>query len=120
MNVTKHHFSLSFNHENILMISNIIRIKIIIFDYTKLSIENDVFLDHYMKLCRMIEIYLNYDNMHTIRTINVFICINNHVNSCINSMLSGCPSHVEKYEIDKLESTTELCRFVGYPKDTFR
>ena len=68
----------------------------------------------------MIEIYLNYDNMHTIRTINAFICINNHVNSCINSMLSGCPSHVEKYEIDKLESTTELCRFVGYPKDTFR
>ena len=26
--------------------------------------------------------------MHTIRTINAFICINNHVNSCINSMLS--------------------------------
>ena len=35
----------------------------------------------------MIEIYLKYDNMHTIRTINAFICINNHVNSCINSML---------------------------------
>ena len=41
-----------------------------------------------MKLYKMIEIYLKYDNMHTIRTINVFICINNHVNSCINSMLS--------------------------------
>ena len=26
--------------------------------------------------------------MHTIRTINAFICINNHVNSCVNSMLS--------------------------------
>ena len=36
----------------------------------------------------MIEIYLKYDNMHTFRVINAFICINNHVNSCINSMLS--------------------------------
>ena len=27
MNVNKHHFSYHFNHENILMISNIIRIK---------------------------------------------------------------------------------------------
>ena len=41
-----------------------------------------------MKLYKMIEIYLKYDNMHIIRTINAFICINNHVNSCINSMLS--------------------------------
>ena len=41
-----------------------------------------------MKLCKMIEIDLKYDSMHTIRTINAFICINNHVNSCINSMLS--------------------------------
>ena len=36
-----------------------------------------------MKLYEMIEIYLKYDNMHTIGVINVFICINNHVNSCI-------------------------------------
>ena len=41
-----------------------------------------------MKLYKMIEIYLKYDNMHIIRTINAFICINNHVNSCINNMLS--------------------------------
>ena len=41
-----------------------------------------------MKLCKMIEIYLKYDKMHTIRTINAFICLNNHVNSCINNMLS--------------------------------
>ena len=47
-----------------------------------------MFLDHNMKLYKMIEIYLNYDNMHTIRITNAFICINNHVNSCINSMLS--------------------------------
>ena len=31
----------------------------------------------------------------------------------------GCPSHVKKHETDKLESRNELCRFVGYPKDTF-
>ena len=41
-----------------------------------------------MKLCKMIEMYLKYDNMHTNATINAFICINNHVNSCINCMLS--------------------------------
>ena len=41
-----------------------------------------------MKFSKMIEIYLKYDNMHTIRTINAFICINNHVNSYINGMLS--------------------------------
>ena len=48
----------------------------------------DVFLDHNMKLHTMIELYLIYDNMHTIGTINAFICINNHVNSCLNYMLS--------------------------------
>ena len=37
----------------------------------------------------MIEMYLKYDNMQTFGIINAFICINNHVNSCINSMLSG-------------------------------
>ena len=42
-----------------------------------------------MKLCKMIEIYLKYDNMHTNRIINAFICINNHVNSFIKCMLSG-------------------------------
>ena len=36
----------------------------------------------------MIEIYLKYDNMHTFGMINAFICINNRVNLCINSMLS--------------------------------
>ena len=40
-----------------------------------------------MKLCKMIEIYLKYDNIHTIGVINAFICINNHVNSCIKCML---------------------------------
>ena len=46
------------------------------------------FLDHNMKWYKMIEIYLKYDNMHTFGIINAFNCINNHVNSCINSMLS--------------------------------
>ena len=41
-----------------------------------------------MKLYKMIEIYLKCDNINTIRIINASICINNHVNSCINSMLS--------------------------------
>ena len=47
------------------------------------------FLDYNMKLCRMIEMYLKYDNMHTNVIINAFICIDNHVNSCIKCMLSG-------------------------------
>ena len=45
-----------------------------------------------MKLYKMIEIYLKYDNIHTFGVINAFICINNHVNSCINSMLSAMHS----------------------------
>ena len=50
-----------------------------------------------MKLCKMIEIYLKYDNMHTIRTINAFICINNHVNLCINSILSSFLKEAKKF-----------------------
>ena len=41
-----------------------------------------------MKLHTVIEMYLKYDNMHINGTLNAFICINNHVNSCINCMLS--------------------------------
>ena len=37
----------------------------------------------------MIEMYLKYDNIHTNVIINVFICINNHVNSSINYILSA-------------------------------
>ena len=44
-----------------------------------------------MKLHKMIEMYLKYDNMHTNRKINAFICINNHINSCINCMLLVTP-----------------------------
>ena len=51
-------------------------------------LQNDVFLDHNMKFHKMVEIYLKYDNMHIIEIINAFICIDNHVNSCVNCMLS--------------------------------
>ena len=30
----------------------------------------------------------------------------------------GCPTHVKKHDTNKLESRTEFCRFVGYPKET--
>ena len=30
----------------------------------------------------------------------------------------GCKAHVKKAKVDKLESRTELCLFVGYPKET--
>ena len=32
----------------------------------------------------------------------------------------GCPAHVKKHDIDKLESRTEFCRFVGYPREMIR
>ena len=41
-----------------------------------------------MKLHKMIEIYLKYDNLHTNRVFNALNFINNHVNSCTNFMLS--------------------------------
>ena len=36
----------------------------------------------------MIEILLKYNNMHIIGIINALNCINNHIITCINSMLS--------------------------------
>ena len=32
----------------------------------------------------------------------------------------GCPTHVKKYDTDKLESRTKFCRFLGYSKETSR
>ena len=29
----------------------------------------------------------------------------------------GCPAHVKKHDTDKLESRTELCKFLGYPRE---
>ena len=42
-----------------------------------------------MKLFKMIEMYLKYDDMYTNVILNAFICINNHINSCIKCMLSS-------------------------------
>ena len=50
--------------------------------------QNAIFLDHNLKLHKMIEMYSKYDNMHTNRIFNALNCINNHVNLCINCMLS--------------------------------
>ena len=33
--------------------------------------------------------------------------------------LWDCPAHIKKHETYKLECRSELCRFMGYPKDTF-
>ena len=63
-----------------------------------------------MKLCKMIEIYLKYDNMHTIGVINAFICINNYVNSCINCMLSLARGFTQLYDIDYTETFSLVVR----------
>ena len=47
-----------------------------------------IFLDHNIKLHKMIEMHSKYDNMHTNRIFNALNCINNHVNSCMNCMLA--------------------------------
>ena len=46
----------------------------------------------------MIEVYLKYDNMHIFGIINTFICTNNRVISCINSMLSPLGTHACAHE----------------------
>ncbi|KAI5351567.1 hypothetical protein L3X38_004458 [Prunus dulcis] len=30
----------------------------------------------------------------------------------------GCPAYVKKHDIDKLDARLEMCRFIGYPKET--
>ena len=51
-----------------------------------------------MKLYKMVEIYLKYDNIHIFGIINTFICINNHVNSCIIGMLSSIHESIFQFE----------------------
>ncbi|KAI5338437.1 hypothetical protein L3X38_017708 [Prunus dulcis] len=36
----------------------------------------------------------------------------NHLKIC------SCPAYVKKHDIDKLDARSEMCRFIGYPKDT--
>ena len=50
--------------------------------------QNDTFLDHILKLHKMIDMHSKYDNMHRNRIFNALNCINNHVNSFRNYMLS--------------------------------
>ena len=49
---------------------------------------NDVFLHHNIKLYKMIDMHSKYDNVNTNRIFNALNCINNHVNSCTNFMVS--------------------------------
>ena len=51
--------------------------------------QKDIFLYHNLKLHKMIEMHLKYNNMHRNRIFNALICINNHVNLCMNFMLSN-------------------------------
>ena len=50
--------------------------------------QNSILLDHNLKLHKMIEMYSKCDKMRTNRVFNALNCINNHVNSCKNDMLS--------------------------------
>ena len=50
--------------------------------------QNTIFLYHNLKLNKMINMHLKYDNMHTNGIFNALNYINNYVNSCINFMLS--------------------------------
>ena len=50
--------------------------------------QNALFLYHNLKLYKMIEMHSKYNNMYTNIIFNALNCINNHVNSCINCMLS--------------------------------
>ena len=47
-----------------------------------------------MKLHKIIEIYLKYDNMHKNRIFNALNDINNHSNLCTNCMLSITINHI--------------------------
>ena len=73
--------------KNIIMISKINRI-IYIISIMHIYSQNNTFLYRNIKLRIMISMYLKYDNKHTNRIFNALICINNHVNSCKNYMLS--------------------------------
>ena len=42
---------------------------------------NAIFLYHNLKLYKMINMHLKYDNMHTNGIFNALMCINNHINS---------------------------------------
>ena len=70
------------------MISNINGNKIIFMRIMHNYPQNAIFLDHNLKLHKMIELHSKYNNMHTNRIFNALNYINNHVNSYKNCMLS--------------------------------
>ena len=47
------------------------------------------FLDYNFSFYRMIDMHSNHDNMHKIETLYALICINNHIITCIDCMLSS-------------------------------
>ena len=63
----------------------------------------------------MIEIYIKYDNMHIFGMINAFNCINNHVISCINSMLSrrkdNAYRRARKHKKNRMERNVQLWHY---------
>ena len=59
--------------------------------------QNDTFLYHNLKLHKVIEMYLKYDNMQKNKIFNALISINNHLNSCTNCMLLGSGEGVQLY-----------------------
>ena len=73
----------------------------------------------------MIEIYLKYDNMHIFGMINAFNCINKHVNSCINNMLSAPPSpsylpfnlHLSVHKLSCVTLTFTKCKITSHQLD---
>ena len=81
-------------------------------------LQNAIFLDHNLKVYKKIEMHSKYDNMHTNRIFNALNCINNHVNSCKNCMLSGIiyqdiiPMLSSSYDahVDYVTSCVEILR----------
>ena len=61
--------------------------------------------------------YLKYDNMHTNGIINAFICINNHVNSCLKCMLSSIipPFLMVRSKFNRALGAIFLPRWLWFP-----
>ena len=79
------------------MISNIDENKTRLFELYIIIPKMMYFLYHNLKLHEIIDINSKYDNMHTNGMVYALIYINNHVNSCINYMLSVCIFNFSSY-----------------------
>ena len=58
-----------------------------------------------------------YNNMHKNGMFYAWISISNYINMYKLHAIC-CPAHIKKHETDRLKYMKELCRFIGYPKDT--